>query len=172
MFYVILFTTINDGNFARIFVLLHLRSLIMDCIERSKEIRRLTLECIASIGVGHVGGCLSVADLLAVLYTKHMNVDPSDPQMKGRDRLVMSKGHAGPALYATLASFGFFPKEMLKTLNKIGTRLPSHCNMQLTPGVDMTTGSLGQGISCAPGGAERDCPPGDGRCARPGRVAF
>ena len=151
MFYVILFTTINDGNFARIFVLLHLRSLIMDCIERSKEIRRLTLECIASIGVGHVGGCLSVADLLAVLYTKHMNVDPSDPQMKGRDRLVMSKGHAGPALYATLASFGFFPKEMLKTLNKIGTILPSHCNMQLTPGVDMTTGSLGQGISCAVG---------------------
>ena len=123
----------------------------MDCVERAKEIRRLTLECIASIGVGHIGGSLSIVDTLAVLYTKHMRVDPSNPKMKGRDRLVMSKGHAGPALYATLASFGYFPKEELKTLNKIGTKLPSHCNMNLTTGVDMTTGSLGQGISCAVG---------------------
>ena len=92
----------------------------MDCVERAKEIRRLTLECIASIGVGHIGGSLSIVDTLAVLYTKHMRVDPSNPKMKGRDRLVMSKGHAGPALYATLASFGYFPKEELKTLNKIG----------------------------------------------------
>lgn len=123
----------------------------MDCIERSREIRRLTLECIASIGVGHVGGCLSAADALAVIYSNHMNIDPQDPHKKGRDRFVMSKGHAGPALYATLASFGYFPKEQLKTLNKMGTTLPSHCNMNLTPGVDMTTGSLGQGISCAVG---------------------
>lgn len=123
----------------------------MDCIERSKEIRSLTMQCIASIGVGHIGGCLSLADLLAVLYTKHMNIDPKNPHMKGRDRLVLSKGHAGPALYATLASFGYFPKEELNTLNRIGTKLPSHCNMNLTTGVDMTTGSLGQGISCAVG---------------------
>lgn len=123
----------------------------MDCVERAKEIRRLTLECIASIGVGHIGGSLSIVDTLAVLYTKHMKIDPNSPKMKGRDRLVMSKGHAGPALYATLASFGYFPKEELKTLNKIGTKLPSHCNMNLTTGVDMTTGSLGQGISCAVG---------------------
>ena len=129
----------------------------MDCIERSKEIRSLTMQCIASIGVGHIGGCLSLADLLAVLYTKHMNIDPKNPHMKGRDRLVLSKGHAGPALYATLASFGYFPKEELNTLNKIGTKLPSHCNMNLTTGVDMTTGSLGQGFSTAVGMALAGC---------------
>jgi transketolase len=124
---------------------------MMNFVDRSKEIRRLTLECIASIGVGHVGGSLSLAEALSVLYTKHMRVDLKNPQKVGRDRLVLSKGHAGPALYATLASFGFFPKEMLKTLNQIGTKLPSHVNMHLTPGVDMTTGSLGQGISAAVG---------------------
>lgn len=76
---------------------------------------------------------------------------PLRPQKEGRDRFVLSKGHAGPALYATLASFGYFDKEMLNTLNRLGTKLPSHCNCQLTPGVDMTAGSLGQGISCAVG---------------------
>jgi transketolase len=104
-----------------------------------------------SQGSGHVGGALSVADILAVLYGKFMNVDPKNPQKEGRDRLVLSKGHAGPALYATLSLLGYFPREWLSTLNKLGTRLPSHCHMLLTPGVDMTAGSLGQGISAAVG---------------------
>ena len=116
----------------------------MDFKQRTREIRRLTLTCIASLGVGHVGGSLSIAEALSVLYSKHMSFDPKNPGMEGRDRLVLSKGHAGPALYATLASFGFFDKEELKTLNRLGTKLPSHCNMLLTPGVDMTAGSLGQ----------------------------
>ena len=123
----------------------------MNFVDRSKQIRRLTLKCIASIGVGHVGGCLSLAEVLSVLYTKHMKINPNKPKMEGRDRLVISKGHAGPALYGTLAAFGYFPESELETLNKIGTKLPSHTDMNLTPGVDMTAGSLGQGISCAVG---------------------
>lgn len=117
----------------------------------AKEIRVLTVECIASIGQGHIGGSLSIVDTLTVLYYKHMNVDPKNPKMKGRDRLVVSKGHAGPGVYATLAHKGYFAKEELSTLNKFGTNLPSHCDMNKTPGVDMTAGSLGQGLSCACG---------------------
>ena len=117
----------------------------------SKEIRRNTLRCLHSQGSGHVGGCMSIVDVLAVLYGKHMDVDPADPKKVDRDKLVLSKGHAGPALYATLALKGFFPVEWLDTLNKLGTRLPSHVNINLTPGVDMTAGSLGQGLSCACG---------------------
>ena len=120
-------------------------------IKIAKEIRALTIECIASIGQGHIGGSLSIVDALTVLYYKHMNVDPKNPKMEGRDRLVVSKGHAGPGVYATLAHKGYFPKEELLTLNRIGTNLPSHCDMNKTPGVDMTAGSLGQGLSCACG---------------------
>lgn len=123
----------------------------MDIVEFSKEIRRHTLRCINSQGSGHVGGSLSIADVLAVLYSKHMDVDPKNPKRPNRDCLVLSKGHAGPALYATLALKGFFPMDWLGTLNKLGTRLPSHANLNLTPGVDMTAGSLGQGISCSCG---------------------
>ena len=123
----------------------------MDIMEFSKEIRRQTIRCLHSQGSGHVGGSLSIADVLAVLYQKHMDVDPKNPKRPNRDCLVLSKGHAGPALYATLALKGFFPLEWLDTLNKLGTRLPSHTNLNLTPGVDMTAGSLGQGISCACG---------------------
>lgn len=119
--------------------------------DHSKEIRRLTVECIGSIGVGHIGGSLSLAELLSVLYFDKMNIDPKNPKMEGRDRLVVSKGHAGPAVYATLAARGFFPVEQLKTLNRLGTNLPSHCDMNKTPGVDMTAGSLGQGFSCSVG---------------------
>ena len=119
--------------------------------EICKEIRRMTVECIGSIGSGHIGGSMSIAELMKVLYFDKMNVDPSNPKMEGRDRLVVSKGHAGPVVYATLALKGFFPKEWLYTLNKFGTNLPSHCDMNKTPGVDMTAGSLGQGISCAVG---------------------
>lgn len=119
--------------------------------ELCKEIRYLTMDEIGTLGVGHVGGCLSVVELLVVLYYKVMNVDPKNPKMEGRDRLVMSKGHAGPALYAVLANKGFFSKDELYTLNKPETNLPSHCDMNRTPGVDMTAGSLGQGFSCAVG---------------------
>ena len=117
----------------------------------AKEIRRLTLKCISSFGSGHIGGSLSIADVMTVLYFDVMNIDPKDPKKENRDRLVVSKGHAGPVVYATLAHRGYFDKEELLTLNKIGTNLPSHCDMTKVPGVDMTTGSLGQGISCAVG---------------------
>ena len=117
----------------------------------AEEIRVATLKEFAHLGFGHVGGAMSVVELLAVLYGKEMKYDPKDPQMEDRDKLVMSKGHAGPALYATLALKGFFPEEMLYTLNQGGTNLPSHCDRNKTPGVDMTTGSLGQGISTACG---------------------
>lgn len=120
--------------------------------QKAKRIRLLTMQAIGKLGVGHVGGCLSIADALAVLYYGgHMRVDPRSPCMPGRDRLVLSKGHAGPALYAVLADLGFFPESWLDTLNRPNTNLPSHCDMLRTPGVDMTAGSLGQGFSCAVG---------------------
>lgn len=118
-----------------------------------RDIRCDIMTCIGHLGVGHVGGCLSLVELLAVLYFGEMNIDPADPKKKGRDRLVCSKGHAGPAVYATLANRGYFGKEELLTLNQGGTHLPSHCDMNLTVGIDMTTGSLGQGFSCAVGAA-------------------
>lgn len=115
------------------------------------EIRLETVKQIGTRGFGHIGGALSVVDALAVLYGGVMHIDPQNPNLKNRDRLVMSKGHAGPALYSALALRGFFPLDWLSTLNQPGTHLPSHCDMQLTPGIDMTTGSLGQGISTAIG---------------------
>lgn len=115
------------------------------------EIRRETIRGIGARGFGHVGGALSVVDALAVLYGRVMTINPQKPDWPERDKLVMSKGHAGPALYATLALKGYFPLDWLKTLNQPGTRLPSHCDRKLTPGIDMTTGSLGQGVSTALG---------------------
>ena len=115
------------------------------------EIRLATVECIKSRGFGHIGGSLSACDALAVLYGEIMDVDPGDPKKPDRDKFVSSKGHAGPAVYATLALKGYFPKEELLTLNQPGTNLPSHCDMKKTPGVDITTGSLGQGTSEAVG---------------------
>nr|HPO04076.1 transketolase [Bacillota bacterium] len=94
---------------------------------------------------------MSIADVLAVLYGHVMDIDPKNPLWEKRDRLVLSKGHSGPALYSALALKGYFPMEELKTLNKGGTNLPSHCDRQKTPGIDMTTGSLGQGVSTAMG---------------------
>ena len=123
----------------------------IDLEDKAREIRRLTLECIGNFGMGHIGGCLSIADVLSVLYFERMNVDPNDPKKIDRDRLVLSKAHAGPALYSALALKGFFPEDMLKTLNQPDTMLPSHCDMIRTPGVDMTAGSLGQGLSAAVG---------------------
>jgi len=120
------------------------------------RIRMATLETIHSLGSGHIGGALSIADVLAVLYGREMKIDPANPQWPERDKLVCSKGHAGPAVYGTLALKGYFPYEELKTLNRPGTRLPSHCDRKKTPGVDMTTGSLGQGTSLACGMALGD----------------
>lgn len=123
----------------------------MNLENKCLEIRKNILLEIGTLGVGHIGGSLSMVELLAVLYYKHMNVDPKNPKKEGRDRLIVSKGHSGPAVYAVLANMGYFPQEWLKTLNKPGTNLPSHCDMNRTPGIDMTTGSLGQGFSCAVG---------------------
>ncbi|MBQ2819446.1 MAG: transketolase [Clostridia bacterium] len=117
----------------------------------AEEIRVETLHELAHLGFGHVGGAMSIVELLAVLYGGEMKINPADPQWEDRDRLVVSKGHAGPAVYATLALKGYFPKEMLLTLNQGGTNLPSHCDRTKTPGIDMTTGSLGQGMSTAIG---------------------
>jgi transketolase len=142
--------------------------------KRAKEIRVLTIEAIGRLGVGHIGGAMSISDLLALLYFRRMDVDPSSPRRPDRDQLVLSKGHAGPALYSTLALKGFFPREWLATLNVGGTALPSHCDRNRTPGIDMTTGSLGQGISAACGialgnrlagiGSRIYCVIGDGEC--------
>ena len=120
------------------------------------KIRIAAMEAIASRGSGHVGGSLSIADVLAVLYGAVMDYDPKNPKREDRDKLVCSKGHSGPAVYGTLAVQGFFPYEELKTLNRPGTNLPSHCDMNKTPGIDMTTGSLGQGTSAAVGLALAD----------------
>ncbi len=100
---------------------------------------------------GHPGGSLSIADILTYLYFAHMNIDPKNPKWEDRDRFVLSKGHTAPALYAVLAHRGFFSVDELKTLRKPGSMLQGHPSMKLTPGVDMSTGSLGQGISTAVG---------------------
>lgn len=111
------------------------------------DIRIQCMEQFRAIGVGHVGGSMSVCDLMACLYGKLMRVDPVSPRWEERDRIIISKGHSGPAMYAALALKGFFELDELKTLNRVGTRLPSHTDRNRTPGVDMTTGSLGQGFS-------------------------
>lgn len=119
--------------------------------EFATDIRIQQMEEFKARGFGHVGGSLSITDCLAALYGGIMRIDPKNPNWEDRDRLVVSKGHSGPALYAALALKGYFPLETLKTLNQNGTTLPSHCDRNLTPGVDMTTGSLGQGASTACG---------------------
>ena len=115
------------------------------------HIRMGVIEGTHSAKCGHPGGSLDVAELLSYLYFVEMNIDPKNPKMADRDRLVLSKGHAAPALYAALAERGYFPVEDLKTLRKIGSYLQGHPNMNETPGVDMSTGSLGQGVSAACG---------------------
>ncbi len=115
------------------------------------KVRRGIVDSVHSAKAGHPGGSLSIADLLTYLYFDKMNIDPENPQMADRDRLVLSKGHAAPALYSVLAHRGFFPVEELLTLRKIGSRLQGHPDMKHIPGVDMSSGSLGQGISCAVG---------------------
>ena len=118
---------------------------------KATDIRISTISEIAHLGSGHIGGAMSIVEVLTYLYYHEMNIDPSNPKMEGRDRFVCSKGHAGPSVYATLAHKGYFPMDWLMTLNQGGTNLPSHCDMNKTPGVDFTTGSLGQGFSAATG---------------------
>lgn len=115
------------------------------------KVRISILEGVYNAKAGHPGGSLSVADMLTYIYHHRMYVDPKNPSMPDRDRLVLSKGHTAPALYAVLAQKGFFPEEEIKTLRKIDSRLQGHPDMKGTPGVDMSTGSLGQGISAACG---------------------
>ena len=124
---------------------------IRELEEKARKNRLLSLEGIYNARSGHPGGSLSAADIFAYLYFEEMNVRPEEPRWEGRDRFVLSKGHTAPGLYAALAERGFFPKEDLATLRHIGSYLQGHPNMNDTPGVDMSTGSLGQGISAAVG---------------------
>lgn len=117
------------------------------------QIRRGLVSAIAAKGGGHIGGSLDLAELFAVLYGDVMRVRPEEPNWPERDFLICSKGHAGPCVYAALALRGFFPYEKLMTLNQNGTTLPGHCDREKVPGIDATTGSLGQGLSIAAGSA-------------------
>ena len=117
----------------------------------ANNVRIGIIEAVHSAKSGHPGGSLSIADILTVLYFNQMNIDETKPHDKSRDRLVLSKGHCAPALYSTLAERGFFEKEQLKTLRNINGNLQGHPDMNKIPGVDMTTGSLGQGLSVANG---------------------
>ena len=114
-------------------------------------LRESTIREISAFGSGHIGGSMSIIDLLTYLYYEEMNIDPKNPKMEDRDRFVLSKGHTAPGLYSTLANRGFFPVEDLVTLRKLGSYLQGHPCMQHIPGVDMSSGSLGQGISAAVG---------------------
>lgn len=115
------------------------------------EVRKGIITSIYSAKAGHPGGSLSAADLFVYLYFEELNIDPRDPQMEGRDRFVLSKGHTAPGLYAALAHRGFFPIEDLETLRHTGSYLQGHPDMKCIPGIDMSTGSLGQGLSTAVG---------------------
>ena len=119
--------------------------------ETAVEIRKGIVTAVHSAASGHPGGSLSAADIFTYLYFEEMNIDPKDPKKEDRDRLVLSKGHVAPGLYATLAQRGYFPKEDLKTLRHTGSYLQGHPDMKHIPGVDMSSGSLGQGLSAAVG---------------------
>ena len=118
---------------------------------KANEVRKGIVNAVHGAKSGHPGGSLSAADVMTVLYFDEMNIDPQDPEKADRDRFVLSKGHVAPALYSTLANRGYFPVEELKTLRHLGSRLQGHPCMQDTPGLDMSSGSLGQGISAAVG---------------------
>ena len=120
-------------------------------LKTATKVRIGIIESIHSAKAGHPGGSLSCADILTYLYFAHMNIDPQNPQKADRDRLVLSKGHAAPALYSVLAHRGFFSTDLLLTLRKQGSILQGHPDMKHIPGVDMSSGSLGQGVSCAVG---------------------
>lgn len=119
----------------------------------AEQIRLETLKIIGARGFGHVGGSMSLAETMAVVYGAYMNIDPKNPRWEDRDWFVLSKGHAGPVMYATLGPKGFYPVSDAYQLNQPGTIFPSHTDRNKTPGVDLTTGSLGQGIGEAVGAA-------------------
>jgi transketolase len=119
--------------------------------QKAKETRKLILESIHHTGAGHIGGPLSAVDVLISLYFQEMNINPEDPRSSNRDRFVLSKGHSAIALYTVLAQRGYYPIGELKTFDKIDSRLQGHPDMKILPGIDMSTGSLGQGISAAVG---------------------
>ena len=113
----------------------------------AKEFRYIVTDIMCRAGGGHIGGSLSLVEIIISLYFRIMNVKPDDPRWEDRDRFILSKGHAGPTLYTALAYRGYFPKDVLLTLNANGTKLPSHVDQVITPGIDQTAGSLGQGLS-------------------------
>ena len=119
--------------------------------KKANDVRIGIVTAVHSAKAGHPGGSLSAADIMTYLYFEEMNIDPADPKKEDRDRFVLSKGHVAPALYSTLAHRGYFPVDELTTLRKLGSRLQGHPCMQETPGVDMSSGSLGQGLSAAVG---------------------
>ena len=123
----------------------------LELAKMANEVRKGIVTAVHSAKAGHPGGSLSCADLMTFLYFEEMNIDPQNPQKADRDRFVLSKGHCAPALYSALAHRGYFPVEELTTLRKLGSHLQGHPCMQHTPGVDMSSGSLGQGISVATG---------------------
>lgn len=125
--------------------------LIKNLEKEANIIRRYIIEMISNAEGGHIGGALSIADIMAVLYFHILKIDPENPEWEDRDRVVLSKGHASAAWYAALAERGYFPKEELLTFDHINSRLQGHPDMNKTPGVDMSSGSLGQGISVALG---------------------
>ena len=119
--------------------------------KKAREVRRGIIEQVYKAQSGHPGGSLSIADILTVLYFKEMNIDEKNPKWEERDRLVLSKGHCSPALYSCLANRGFFEREKLQTFRNIESKLQGHPDMNKVPGVDMTSGSLVNGLSCANG---------------------
>ncbi len=123
----------------------------LELAKMANEVRKGIVTAVHSAKAGHPGGSLSAADLFTYLYFEEMNIDPKNPKMEDRDRFVLSKGHTAPGLYSVLAHRGYFPVEDLKTLRKLGSYLQGHPCMQETPGVDMSSGSLGQGLSAAAG---------------------
>ena len=123
----------------------------LELMKMANEIRKGVITAVHSAKSGHPGGSLSAADIYTYLYFEELNIDPKDPKKADRDRFVLSKGHTAPGYYATLANRGFFPVEDLKTLRKVGSYLQGHPDMKHIPGVDMSSGALGQGISAAVG---------------------
>ena len=119
--------------------------------EYAKQLRKTAVTMIYEAQSGHPGGSLSIADIVACLYFREMNVDPKNPRWADRDRFVLSKGHVCPIQYSALGLLGFFPEEDLHTLRKEGSKLQGHPSMNKCPGIDISTGSLGQGLSCAVG---------------------
>ena len=138
------------------------QSKLLELKRLANNVRLGIIEGVYNAASGHPGGSLSIADVITYLYFEEMNVDPANPKLPSRDRFVLSKGHTAPALYAVLAERGYFEKEELKTLRKATARLQGHPDMKGTPGVDMTTGSLGLGISAACGMALSAKVSGDG----------